>query len=93
MNQDHLGSNFDDFLKEEGILADVEAVAVKRVIAYQISQLMQEQNLTKMEMSRRLNTSRASLDRLLDPANTSVTLQTMEKASKVLGRKLQIKLI
>jgi len=93
MNHAHLGSNFDDFLAEEGILSDVEAVAVKRVIAYQISQLMQEQNLTKIEMSRRLNTSRASLDRLLDPTNTSVTLQTMEKASKVLGRKLQIKLI
>jgi DNA-binding Xre family transcriptional regulator len=93
MNKKYIGSNFDDFLNEEGILSDVEAVAVKRVIAYQISQLMQEQNLTKMEMSRRLNTSRASLDRLLDPTNTSVTLQTMEKASKVLGRKLQIKLI
>jgi antitoxin HicB len=93
MNQKYLGNNFDDFLEEEGILADVEAVAVKRVIAYQISQLMQEQNLTKVEMSRRLNTSRASLDRLLDPTNTSVTLQTMEKASKALGRKLQIKLI
>jgi len=93
MNKKYLGSNFDDFLEEEGILADVEAVAVKRVIAYQITRLMQEQNLTKIEMSRRLNTSRASLDRLLDPTNTSVTLQTMEKASKALGKKLQIKMI
>lgn len=93
MNKKHIGSNFDDFLEEEGILEDVDAVAVKRVIVYQIAQLMHEQKLTKIEMSRRLDTSRAALDRLLDPANTSITLQTMERASKVLGKKLQIKLI
>ncbi len=93
MNKKYIGSNFDDFLEEEGILEDVDAVAVKRVIAYQIAQLMHEKKLTKIEMSRRMDTSRAALDRLLDPANTSITLQTMEKASKVLGKKLQIKLI
>lgn len=93
MNKKHIGSNIDEFLQEEGILEEVELVSVKRVIAYQIIQLMHEKNLTKMEMSRRLDTSRASLDRLLDPTNGSVTLQTLQKAAKVLDRKLQVDLV
>ena len=92
MNNEHIGSNFDDFLTEEGLLAETETVAVKRVIAYQVEQMMKEQNLTKTEMSRRMNTSRAALERLLDPANLSITLQTLERASKALGRRLQITL-
>jgi len=92
MNNEHIGSNFDDFLAEEGLLAETETVAVKRVIAYQVEQMMKEQNLTKTEMSRRMNTSRAALERLLDPANLSITLQTLERASKALGRRLQITL-
>ena len=86
----HIGSNFDDFLAEEGLMEEVETVAVKRVIADQVGQMMKEQNLTKTEMSRRMNTSRAALERLLDPANQSITLQTMERAAKALGRRLQI---
>jgi antitoxin HicB len=89
MKNEHIGSNFDDFLSEEGLLADTETVAVKRVIAYQVEQMMKEQNLTKTEMSRRMNTSRAALERLLDPANQSITLQTLERAAKALGRRLQ----
>lgn len=92
MKNEHIGSNFDDFLAEEGLLADAETVAVKRVIAYQVDQMMKEQNLTKTEMSRRMNTSRATLERLLDPANQSITLQTLERAAKALGRRLQITL-
>jgi DNA-binding Xre family transcriptional regulator len=92
MNNEHIGSNFDDFLAEEGLLAEAETVAVKRVIAYQVDQMMKEQNLTKTEMSRRMNTSRAALERLLDPANQSITLQTLERAAKALGRRLQITL-
>ena len=90
MNGKHIGSNFDDFLEEEGILAKTEAVAVKRVIAFQVEQMMKEQNLTKTEMSRRMNTSRAALDRLLDPANQAVTLLTLDRAARALGRRLQI---
>jgi antitoxin HicB len=92
MKNKYIGSNFDDFLAEEGLLAETETVAVKRVIAYQVEQLMKEQNLTKTEMSRRMNTSRAALERLLDPANQSITLQTLERAAKALGRRLQITL-
>ena len=92
MKNKYIGSNFDDFLAEEGLLAETETVAVKRVIAYQVEQMMKEQNLTKTEMSRRMNTSRAALERLLDPANQSITLQTLERAAKALGRRLQITL-
>jgi antitoxin HicB len=93
MNEQFMGSNFDDFLAEEGFLAEVEAVAVKRVIAYQIEQLMKEQKLTKSAMAERMNTSRAALDRLLNPNNTSVTLQTLERAASVLGKRVQINLV
>jgi len=92
MKNEHLGSSFDDFLTEEGLLAKAEAVAIKGVIAYQVEQLMKEQNLTKTEMSRRMNTSRAALDRLLDPANQSVTLQTLDRAARALGKRLQLTL-
>ena len=90
MSDKHIGSNIDDFLEEEGILAKTEAVAVKRVIAFQVEQMMKEQNLSKTEMSRRMKTSRAALDRLLDPANQAVTLQTLDHAARALGRRLQI---
>jgi len=93
VNKKHIGSNFDDFLQEEGLLTDAEAVAVKRVIAFQVARLMEEQNITKSEMSRRMKTSRASLERLLDPSNESVTLQTLDRAAQALGRRLQIGLV
>jgi predicted XRE-type DNA-binding protein len=85
MNEKHVGSDFDDFLREEGLLEEVEAVAAKRVLAYQISEAMKEQDLSKAAMARRMGTSRSSLDRLLDPSVSSVTLLTIEKAAQVLG--------
>ncbi len=90
MSNKHIGSNFNDFLEEEGILAETESIAVKRVIAFQVEQMMIEQKLSKTEMSRRMNTSRAALDRLLDPANRAVTLQTLDHAARALGKRLQI---
>ena len=90
MNNNHVGTDFDDFLEEEGILAETEAVAVKRVIAFQVELMMKEQNLSKTEMSRRMNTSRAALNRLLDPKNQAVTLQTLDRAAHALGKRLQI---
>ena len=93
MKKQYLGSNFDDFLAEEGLLVEAESVAVKRVIAYQIAQLMQEQNLSKSAMARRMKTSRAALDRLLDPENQSITLQTLEKAAQALGKRVQIAVV
>jgi len=90
MSNKHIGSNFNDFLEEEGILAETESIAVKRVIAFQVEQMMIEQKLSKTEMSRRMNTSRAALDRLLDPANRAVTLQTLDRAARALGKRLLI---
>lgn len=89
----HVGSDFDEFLKEEGLLEEVERVAIKRVVAYQVGQYMLNQGLTKTEMARRMHTSRASLDRLLDPENSSITLQTLERAARALGRRLHIALV
>lgn len=93
MSKKNLGSNFDEFLKEEGLLAETEAVAVKRIIAFQIARLMESNDISKTELAKRMQTSRATLDRLLDPANGSVTLQTLERAANVLGKRLQIQLV
>lgn len=93
MNEKHLGTDLDDFLAEEGLLAGAEAVAIKRVIAYQIAQSMVEQNLTKTELARRMQTSRAAVDRLLDPENDSATLITLEKAALAIGKRLQFALV
>lgn len=90
MNKRHLGGKFDDFLAEDGLLADAEAVAIKRVVAMKIARLMERQSLSKAEMARRMNTSRSALDRLLDPANESVTLQTLERAAQALGKRLRV---
>lgn len=92
MNKKHIGSNFDDFLKEEKIYEQVQAVAIKRVIAYQIAEEMKKKNLTKTEMASRMKTSRAALERLLDPENASITLITLERAASALGKKLTVQL-
>ncbi len=86
----HIGSSFDDFLEEEGILAETEAVAIKRVIAFQLAQLMERQHISKTAMARQMKTSRSALDRLLDPQNTSITLQTLERAAHAIGKRLRI---
>jgi antitoxin HicB len=93
MNHKNIGSNLDDFLQEEGILADVERAAIKEIVANQILNLMSEQKISKVEMSRRMGTSRSALDRLLDPSNASVSLKTLDKAASSLGRKLNIQLV
>ena len=93
MNEQHLGSSLDDFLIEEGRLAEAEGVAAKRVLAFQISQLMAEQQLSKAEMARRMSTSRAAVDRLLDSNTDSATLVTLEKAAAALGRRLHVALV
>ena len=93
MNPEHLGSEFDDFLAEEDLLEEAEAVAIKRVLAFQIVKAMEEQKLSTAAMARRMKTSRSALDRLLDPAVPSVTLLTIERAVRALGRRLQIKMV
>jgi antitoxin HicB len=93
MNNQYFGSDFDEFLEEEGVLAEVEIIAIKRVIAYQIAQAMRESGLSKTAMAQKMNTSRSALNRLLDPNNPSVNLQTIAKAAKTLGKKLQLSLV
>ena len=92
MNKKHIGNNFDDFLKEENIYEKVQATAIKRVTAYQIAEEMKKKNLTKTEMARRMKTSRAALERLLDPENALITLFTLERAASALGKKLTVQL-
>jgi DNA-binding Xre family transcriptional regulator len=77
-------------LSEEGLLPDTEAVAIKRVVAFQIAQMMRKQRISKLDMARRMKTSRAALDRLLDPDNASVTLQTLQRAARALGKRLRV---
>ena len=86
------GQYFDTFLEEQGMLGEVTATAVKRVIAWQLRNAMDELNVTKAEMARRIGTSRAQLDRLLDPENDSVSLATLARAAKAVGRSLKIEL-
>ena len=90
----HIGSNFDDFLQEEGILEEAQASAMKKVIAFKISKIMKEKNISKSRMTMRMHMkSRAQLNRLLDPTNKSVTLLTLEKAANALGKRLQFQLV
>lgn len=92
MGKKNFGSNFDDFLEEEGLLEDVTTVAVKRYIAYQLAEKMSVEHLSKAEMARRMDTSRSALDRLLDPENSAVTLQTLQSAATALGGRLKVEL-
>lgn len=93
MTHPSIGSSFEDFLKEEGIYEEVQAQAVKEVLAWQIEQAIKTQGLTKAEMARRMQTSRAQLDRLLDPKNTSVTLHTLQRAAAILGKRVRLDLV
>jgi antitoxin HicB len=90
----HIGSSFDDFLQEERILEETQAAAVKKVLAFQIQKIMKEKNISKTKMTMRMHIkSRMQLDRLLDPANKSVTLLTLEKAANALGKHLEVQLV
>ena len=89
----HIGGLFEDWLKDEGIYEDTTNASIKKVVAWQIQQTMQEQNLTRTEMARRMATSRVQLNRLLDPKNDSVTLATLSRAAAVVGRRLRLELV
>lgn len=90
MSNRHIGSNFDEFLVEEGMFEDATAVAMKRVIAWQIEQEMHAQKLTKTAMAKKMRTSRTSLNRLLDEEDTSLTLTTLASAANALKRRIKI---
>lgn len=87
-----LGSSFDDFLREENIYEESTIAATKQVLAMQITKEMEKQHISKTSMARQMHTSRSALDRLLDPDCESVTLQTLDKAAKCLGRRLKVTL-
>lgn len=89
---DHSGSSFESFLEEEGIREEVQAVAIKRVLAWQLTEAMKKQKKTKLAMAEELHTSRSQLDRLLDPDNVSVSLETLARAAQALGKRLTIRI-
>jgi predicted XRE-type DNA-binding protein len=93
MKNKSIGSSFDDFLAEEGIAEEVEAGAIKKLIAYQLLEAIQKEQLTKTALAAQLETSRAAVNRLLDPDNESITLLTLKKAANVLGKKLRLELV
>lgn len=89
----HRGGDFRDFLNERGILGEVEARALKQALSLQLERLLKEKELTKTQMAARMQTSRAAVDRLLDASNSSVTLNTLGKAARALGRKVKIEFV
>ena len=93
MRRENIGSSLDDFLEEEGILEEATARAQKKALAWQLDQAMKQRGFTKTEMARRMRTSRAQLDRLLDPAHTTVKLETMQRAAAIVGKSLRIDLV
>ena len=92
MKQKHLGSKFEDFLAEEGILEECRAAAIKFKISHELEKAMTQKRLTKAEIAKRLKTSRTGVDRLLDPENTSITLNTMAKVAHLLGKRIEFAL-
>jgi antitoxin HicB len=93
MKKKNIGSSFDSWLREEGIYEEVTASAIKRVLARQVEAAMKEKHFSKAEMARRMHTSRAALDRLLDPDYEAVTLSTLRKATTAVGRELRLELV
>jgi antitoxin HicB len=93
MKKKNIGSTFDSWLREEGLYEEVSANAIKRVVARQVEEAMKEKHLTRTEMARRMHTSRAALDRLLDPDYEAITLTTLRKAAAVVGREIRLELV
>jgi DNA-binding Xre family transcriptional regulator len=92
MKHKNIGASFDSFLEDEGILEQAEEVATKRVVAFQIQAEMKKRNLSKTELAQEMNTSRSSINRLLDPEDEAITFKTLKKAANVLGKKLVVRL-
>jgi antitoxin HicB len=93
MKSSNMDSNLDDFLAEEGMLEELTAIAVKRVVAWQIAQAMKGQKMTKTKLAEKMNTSRAALNRLLDENDPSLTLITLASVATALGKTLKIELV
>jgi len=89
----HIGSDFDDFLAEEGIKAEVEALALKRVVSFQIQTIIDQEHVSKSQLASRMKTSRTSVKRMLDPENPSLTVASLGKVAAALGRKLEFRFV
>ncbi len=89
----HRGGDFRDYLEEEDILEEVEARALKRAVAMQLARIIEQQSLSKSDMALRMKTSRAAVDRMLDGSNPSMTLTTLEKAARAVGRRIKLELV
>ena len=93
MKNKHIGSSFDDFLEDEGILGEAQAIAVARVLAWEVNQYLTEHNTTKTAFAKMLDTSRMQVNRLVDPEDTSVNLNTMAKVAEAMGKKLELRFV
>jgi DNA-binding Xre family transcriptional regulator len=93
MKNNFVGSTFDDFLEEEEIKEEVANGAIKKIIALQMQETLKKEKLTKTELAQRLETSRAAVDRLLDPYNDSITLLTLKRAASIMGKKIKLELV
>ena len=93
MKKKNIGTEFDGWLRDEGIYEETTTAAIKRVLARQVEAAMKEQGVSKAEMARRMHTSRSQLDRLLDPANESITLDTLQRAAAAVGREVRLELV
>lgn len=89
----HAGSGIDDFLRDEGVLEEVQALAIKEVIAWQLDQAMRDRRLSKRKLAELMRTSRTQVDRILDPRDGNVTINTLQRAAAVLGRKVNVELV
>jgi predicted XRE-type DNA-binding protein len=89
----HFGSDFDDFLEEEGIRAEVEALALKKLVSLQLQEILESEDLSKSQLAIRMNTSRTSVNRMLDPLNPSLTVASLGKVAAALGRKLEFRFV
>ena len=92
MKNPHMGSSFDDFLEGEGMLAEAQAEAIKRVLSWQLAEHLKTKGINKTAFAKKLGTSRSQVDRLLDPKNTSVSLATLSNAAESIGKRLEIRL-
>jgi len=92
MSKKHVGSSFEDFLKEDGTYEEITTQAIKRVLAWQIAEIMKAKGISKLEMARRMHTSRSQLDRFLDPDNDKVLLETVQRAASAIGKRIFISL-
>ena len=89
----HRGSDFSEFLEEDGILAEVETLALKRLVAHELQRILDHEHITKTQLAARMKTSRAALDRILDPSNPSLTVASLGKTAAALGRKVELRFV